>query len=56
MTAYVPMEYNIQVGETVVLELHRGNDLLAVVQASEVKAVRMSPHHKDFENMAEVEF
>ena len=56
MITYVPMEYELKVGDQVALELRRGNELLTVVQVSMVKRVEPSNHHKEYENINEVEF
>lgn len=56
MIAYVGIEENVQVGEQVVLELRRDRELLAVIQVSKVVRVVPSPHHRESDNMAEVEF
>jgi hypothetical protein len=60
MTCRVPAEYEPKVGETIVLEVRRiskqSNDLLTIIQASEIKSVTPIPNCKEGDELVEVEF
>jgi hypothetical protein len=55
MTYYVPMEYKVEVGDVVALQLMKGPEVLTIAQVSVVKRVAPSSVHKECSNMNEVE-